>query len=83
MLSVEAQYWKRSSVPGYHEFFCDRNPNMGKAMNLILGPVKEETISTENRREDVRQFKQSIQQQVKWLFNLVSIRFVNLPFHQA
>jgi hypothetical protein len=38
---------------------------MGKAMNLILGPVKEETILTENRREDVRQFKQSIQQQVK------------------
>ena len=54
-----------SLFPGYHEFFCDRNPNLGKGMNLILGPIKENELPPDGQREEARRFKQSVQQDVK------------------
>ena len=50
---------------GYHAFFCDRNPKLGQVLNFIIGPLTEEKVSTELRKENVKQFKEYVHKEMK------------------
>ncbi len=54
--------------PGYREFFSDRNPRLGRILDRMLGPREEkEIISSELRKMDIKNFKEALETEQKWL----------------